>query len=200
MKTKAYQTPELAGVFSSFQINVPQLYADVDRAQAKRLGVALTDVFDTMQINLGSLYVNDFNRFGRTYRVVVQADAPFRSHADDIAGLKTRNNKGDMVPLGALLRVENSFGPDRAMRYNALPAADLNGAAAPGFSSGQAQAAIERIVARRAAARDHARVDRSHLSGDTRRQYGGARVSRCACCWCSWCSRRSTKVSRCRWR
>jgi multidrug efflux pump len=146
IKMKAYQTPELAGVFSSFQINVPQLYANVDRAQAKRLGVALTNVFDAMQINLGSLYVNDFNRFGRTYRVVVQADAPFRSHADDIASLKTRNNRGDMVPLGALLRVENSFGPDRAMRYNAFPAADLNGAAAPGFSSGQAQAAIEKIA------------------------------------------------------
>ena len=146
IKMKAYQTPELAGVFSSFQINVPQLYAKVDRAQAKRLGVALTEVFDTMQINLGSLYVNDFDRFGRTYRVVVQADAPFRSHADDIASLKTRNNKGEMVPLGALMRVDNSFGPDHAMRYNAFPAADLNGAAAPGFSSGQAQTAIEKIA------------------------------------------------------
>src|SRR5262249_45402655 len=101
---------------------------------------------NTMQINLGSLYVNDFNRFGRTYRVVVQADAPFRSHADDIAGLKTRNSSGEMVPLGTLMKVENSYGPDRAMRYNAFPAADLNGAAAPGFSSGQAQAALEKIA------------------------------------------------------
>jgi multidrug efflux pump len=147
MQRKAWQTPELAGVFSSFQINVPQLYADVDRAKAKRMGVALTDVFDTMQINLGSLYVNDFNRFGRTYRVVVQADAPFRSRAEDIAKLKTRNSKGELVPLGSVLRVDASYGPDRAIRYNAFPAADLNGAAAPGFSSGQAQAAIERIAA-----------------------------------------------------
>ncbi len=147
METKAWQTKELAGVFSSFQINVPQLFADVDRAKAKRMGVALTDVFDTMQINLGSLYVNDFNRFGRTYRVVVQADAPYRSHAEDIAMFKTRNNKGELVPLGSLLRVDDSFGPDRAIRYNAFPAADLNGAAAPGFSSGQAQTAIERIAA-----------------------------------------------------
>jgi len=146
VQTKAYQTPELAGVFSSFQINVPQLFADVDRAKAKRMGVALTDVFDTMQINLGSLYVNDFNRFGRTYRVVVQADAPYRSRAEDIALLKTRNAKGDLVPLGSVLKVDASFGPDRAIRYNAFPSADLNGAAAPGFSSGQAQAAIERIV------------------------------------------------------
>jgi len=146
VQMKAFQTPELAGVFSSFQINVPQLFADVDRAKAKRMGVALTDVFDTMQINLGSLYVNDFNRFGRTYRVVVQADAPYRSRAEDIALLKTRNAKGDLVPLGSVLKVDASFGPDRAIRYNAFPSADLNGAAAPGFSSGQAQAAIERII------------------------------------------------------
>ena len=105
VQVKAYQTPELAGVFSSFQINVPQLFADVDRAKAKRMGVALTDVFDTMQINLGSLYVNDFNRFGRTYHVVVQADAPYRSRAEDIALLKTRNAKGDLVPLGSVVKV-----------------------------------------------------------------------------------------------
>jgi multidrug efflux pump len=146
MQMRTFQTPELTPSFSSFQINVPQLYADVDRAKAKQMGVALTDLFDTMQINLGSLYVNDFNRFGRTYRVVVQADAPFRSRADDIAQLKTRNAKGELVPLGSLMRVEQSFGPDRAIRYNAFPSADLNGAAAPGFSSGQAQAAIERIA------------------------------------------------------
>ena len=147
MQMKAWQTPELAGVFSSFQINVPQLYADVDRAKAKRMGVPLTEVFETMQINLGSLYVNDFNRFGKTYRVVVQADAPYRSGAEDIAALKTRNVNGELVPLGSVLKVSNSFGPDRAMRYNTYPSADLNGAAAPGFSSGQAQAAIERIAA-----------------------------------------------------
>jgi multidrug efflux pump len=143
---KAWQSPELAGVFSSYQINVPQLYADVDRVKAKRMGVDLDAIFETLQINLGSLYVNDFNRFGKTYRVVVQADAPFRSRAEDIAELKTRNRAGEMVPLGALVEVEQSFGPDRAMRYNAFPAADLNGAAAPGLSSGQAQDAIERIV------------------------------------------------------
>jgi multidrug efflux pump len=146
MQMKTFQTPELAPAFSSFQINVPQLFADVDREKAKRMGVPLTDVFETMQINLGSLYVNDFNRFGKTYRVVVQADAPYRSRAEDIAQLKTRNAKGELVPLGSLLRVDASFGPDRAIRYNAFPSADLNGAAAPGFSSGQAQAAIERIA------------------------------------------------------
>ncbi len=143
---KAWQTPELAGVFSGYQINVPQLHADVDRVKAKQLGVAVTDVFDTMQIYLGSLYVNDFNRFGRTFQVKVQADAPFRSAAEDIGKLKTRNARGEMVPLSTLLHVNPSFGPDRVTRYNNYTAADINGGPAPGFSSGQAQAAAERIA------------------------------------------------------
>jgi len=143
---KAWQSPELAGIFSSYQINVPQIFADVDRAKAKRMGVNLNDVFATLQINLGSYYVNDFNRFGKTYRVIVQADAPFRASAEDIATLKTRNASGEMVPLGALVEVRPSFGLERAMRYNAFPAADINGGAGPGFSSGQAQAAMEKII------------------------------------------------------
>ena len=144
---KAYQTPELAGLFSSFQVNVPQLYADVDRTRARQLGVPVTEVFDTMQIYLGSLYVNDFNRFGRTYSVRVQADAPFRAHAEDVGLLKVRTNSGEMVPLSALLKVKPSSGPERAMRYNGFLAADINGRAAPGYSSGQAQDAVERIAA-----------------------------------------------------
>jgi multidrug efflux pump len=144
---KAYQTPELAGLFSSFQVNVPQLYADVDRTRARQLGVPVTEVFDTMQIYLGSLYVNDFNRFGRTYSVRVQADAPFRAHAEDVGLLKVRSNSGEMVPLSALMKVKPSAGPERAMRYNGFLAADINGRAAPGYSSGQAQDAVERIAA-----------------------------------------------------
>jgi multidrug efflux pump len=143
---KAYQTPELAGLFTSYQINVPQLHADVDRVKARQLGVAVSDVFDTMQAYLGSLYVNDFNRFGRTYQVKLQADAPFRAHAEDIGRLKTRNDRGEMVPLSSLLTVAPSFGPDRVMRYNGYTAADINGGPAPGVSSGQAQAAAERIA------------------------------------------------------
>ena len=143
---QAWQKPELAGVFSSYQINVPQLYADVDRAKAKQMGVSLNDLFATLQVNLGSYYVNDFNRFGKTYRVVVQADAPHRATAEDIAVLKTRNQTGELVPLGALVDVQQSFGADRAMRYNAFPSADINGATAPGFSSGQAQATLEKLV------------------------------------------------------
>ena len=143
---KAYQTPELAGIFSSFQINVPQLYADVDRAKAEQLGVAVTDVFETLQIYLGSLYVNDFNAFGRTYSVRVQADAKFRAEAEDIGELKVRSRSGEMIPLSALLKVEETTGPERTTRYNGFLAADINGGPAPGFSSGQAQAAIEKIV------------------------------------------------------
>ena len=144
---KASKAPELAGLFSSFQVNVPQLYADIDRTKARQLGVAVTDVFETMQIYLGSLYVNDFNRFGRTYTVRVQADAQFRARADDVGHLKVRANSGEMVPLAALLKVQSSAGPDRAMRYNGFLSSDINGGAAPGFSSGEAQAAVERIAA-----------------------------------------------------
>jgi multidrug efflux pump len=143
---KAWQTPGLAGVFSGYQINVPQLYANVDRVKAKRMGVSVTDIFDTMQVYLGSLYVNDFNRFGRTYQVKVQADAPFRMRAEDIGQLKVRNDKGEMIPLGSLLKVEPSYGPDRVQRYNAYLSADINGGPAPGFSSDQAQATIEKLA------------------------------------------------------
>ena len=144
---KAYQAPELAGLFSSFQVNVPQLYADIDRTKARQLGVPITDVFDTMQIYLGSLYANDFNKFGRTYSVRVQADAPYRARAEDIGQLKVRSTTGEMVPLSALMKVTPSFGPERAMRYNGFLSADINGGAAPGYSSGQAQDAVARIAA-----------------------------------------------------
>jgi len=144
---RAMEAPEIAGLFSGFQINVPQLFADIDRTKARQLGVAVTDIFETLQIYLGSLYVNDFNRFGRTYSVRVQADAPFRARADDIGRLEVRSASGEMVPLSALLDVESVAGPERAMRYNGFLAADVNGGPAPGYSSGQAQAAAERIAA-----------------------------------------------------
>jgi len=144
--TKSQTTPELAGLFSSFQINTPQLYADIDRTKARQLSVPVTSVFDTMQIYLGSLYVNDFNKFGRTYSVRVQADAKFRARAEDVGQLKVRSNTGEMVPLSVLLRVQSSAGPERAMRYNGFLTADVNGGAAPGYSTGQAQAAVDRIA------------------------------------------------------
>jgi multidrug efflux pump len=132
--------------FSTYDINVPQLYAQVDRTRAKQMGVALGDIYDTLQINLGSLYVNDFTQFGKTYQVIVQADAPFRSDAESITQLKTRNGKGEMVPLSALMNVEPTFGPTRVTRYNGYPSADINGAPNPGFSSAQAEGEIEKLL------------------------------------------------------
>jgi multidrug efflux pump len=144
---RAAKAPELAGLFSSYQVNVPQIYADIDRTRARQLGVAVTDVLETMQIYLGSLYVNDFNKFGRTYTVRVQADAQYRAHADDIGQLKVRSRTGEMIPLAAVLKVQPSAGPERAMRYNGFLAADINGGPASGYSSGEARAAVERVAA-----------------------------------------------------
>lgn len=143
---KSYQTPGLAGVFSTFTVNVPQLDADIDRVKAKQQGVPLQNLFETMQVYLGSLYVNDFNRFGRTYQVIAQADASFRDRPEDITRLKTRNAQGQMVPLGTLVKVREAHGPDRAMRYNGYPAAEINGGPGPGFSSGQAEALIAQLA------------------------------------------------------
>ena len=146
VQAKAAQTPELARVFSSYKIGMPQLYAELDRTKAAQLGVDVQDVFSAMQIYLGSLYVNDFNKFGRTYQVIAQADRQFRSKPDDILKLQTRNFEGRMVPLGAIVQVSETTGPDSAMRYNAFRSADLNGGPAPGYSTGQAQAAMTRIL------------------------------------------------------
>jgi len=142
----SHQTPGLAGTFSTFTVNVPQLDADIDRVKAKTQGVPLQNLFETMQIYLGSLYVNDFNRFGRTYQVIAQADAPFRDKPEAITRLKTRNAQGQMVPLGTLVKVNEAYGPDRAMRYNGYPAAEINGGPAPGYSSGQAEALMTGLV------------------------------------------------------
>ena len=144
-----YQNPALAGLLSSFQVNVPQIDTHVDRERAKTYGVAVTDVFETLQAYLGSVYVNDFNRFGRTYQVNVQAEQGFRLQPQQIGRLKTRSASGDMVPLGSLLSVSQGYGPDQVMHYNGFPAAEINGAPAPGHSSGQAQEAIAGILQER---------------------------------------------------
>jgi multidrug efflux pump len=144
---KAMAAPELAGLFTSFRVNVPQLYADIDRTAARQLSVAVPDIFETLQAYLGSVYVNDFNKFGRTYSVRVQADAKYRAHAEDIGRLQVRSTTGQMVPLGAVLKMKTAAGPERAQRYNGFLAADISGGPAPGYSSGQAQEAIERIAA-----------------------------------------------------
>lgn len=146
VKQKAYQDPALSRVYSNYSINVPQLYANLDRTKAVQLGIPVEEVFRTMQIYLGSLYVNDFNQFSRTYQVIAQADKEFRSTPQDILRLQTRNIEGQMVPLGSVINVEEAFGPEIAMHYNAYRSADLNGSAAPGYSSVQAQQAIVKIL------------------------------------------------------
>jgi multidrug efflux pump len=142
------QEPALAGLFSSFQVSVPQIDVRVDRERVKTYGMPLTDVFDTLQVYLGSLYANDFNRFGRTYQVNVQADQSFRMQPEQIGRLKTRNDRGEMVPLGSVLQVSRSYGPDQVMHYNGYPAAELTGGPSPGHSSGQAQSAMASLLTR----------------------------------------------------
>jgi multidrug efflux pump len=141
------QTPGIGYPVSSYQANVPQLEAVVDRSRAKAQGVALTDLFETLQVYLGSAYVNDFSRFGRTWQVIAQADARFRDGADDIADLRTRNAAGEMVPIGPMLSLGHSYGPDPVIRYNGYPAADLMGEADPRrLSSAQALAAVAALA------------------------------------------------------
>jgi len=141
------QTPGMFPPFSTYQPNVPQLDLAIDRTKAKAQGIALTDLFETLQTYLGSTYVNDFSRFGRTYQVIAQADAPFRDHAEQIGELRTRNGAGQLVPIGSIVQVNHTYGPDPVVRYNGFPAADLVGQANPALmSSEQAIAAIERAA------------------------------------------------------
>ncbi|WP_132998715.1 efflux RND transporter permease subunit [Luteimonas arsenica] len=127
MQGALMQTPGMGFANTTYQANVPQLDAEVDRVKAKAQGVPLTELFDTLQTYLGSAYVNDFNRFGRTWQVIAQADAPFRDGVEDIANLRTRNDRGEMVPIGSMVSVRQTFGPDPVLRYNGYPAADLAG-------------------------------------------------------------------------
>jgi multidrug efflux pump len=143
----AAASPGLANLFTSLTINVPQLKADIDVEKAASLGLSKTDVANALQVNLGSLYVNDFNRFGRTYQVIAQADEKFRKESSDISALKVRNRSGQIVPIGSVVKVSESFGPDRAEHYNSYLTAPINGAPAKGFSSGQAEAAMVRVLA-----------------------------------------------------
>ncbi len=143
----ANQTHGLVQVFTLFNTSTPQIYADIDRTKAEMLGVPITRFFDTLSIYMGSVFVNDFNILGRTYRVTAQADNPFRLSVRDVENLRTRSVTGDMVPLGAVARFQEITGPYRVPRYNLFPAAEVQGATIPGFSTGQAIAAMERIMA-----------------------------------------------------
>jgi multidrug efflux pump len=145
---EARKHPALTGLYSSFRVQVPQFDLQVDREQAMLLGIPIESLFDTLQVYLGSVYVNDVNLFGSTYQVIAQAEAEKRLDPEHILNLKVRNRQGQMIPLSAVMTVTATTGPDRVMRYNGYPTAELNGSPAPDFSSDQAQEAIEDVLAR----------------------------------------------------
>jgi HAE1 family hydrophobic/amphiphilic exporter-1 len=142
------QTEGLTSVFTLFNTGTPRVFADIDRDKAQLLGVNPADVFSTLQVYLGSSYVNDINLFGRTYRVTAQADAPFRNDPTDITNLKVRSSSGQMVPLGSVATLKDTSGPYRVVRHNLFPAAELQGDRLPGFSSGQSLGAMEGLAAK----------------------------------------------------
>jgi HAE1 family hydrophobic/amphiphilic exporter-1 len=143
---QARQSPGLVGIYTTFSSKTPQIYLEIDRTKARMLNVPLSTVFDALQINLGSIYVNDFNVFGRVYQVTAQADVPFRLERPDILNLKVRSSTGALVPLGTLLTIRDITGPDLVQRYNLYPAIPVNGNALPGVSSGQALSSMEAIA------------------------------------------------------
>src|SRR5438128_38834 len=142
----ANKDPDFAGVFTLFNAGSPSVYADIDRVKAEKVGLTPTDVFSTLQVYLGSQYVNDFNYLGRTYKVVTQADGQFRRTRQDIAGLKARNTSGEMVPIGTVAQLKDDTIPYRVPRYNLFPAAEVQGVAAPGVASGTALHRMEELA------------------------------------------------------
>ena len=143
---RANQTPGLVQVFSQFETATPQLYLDIDRTKAQMLGINVPDIFNSLQVYLGQSYVNDFNLFGRTFRVQAEADSPYRLRPKDVLSLRVRNSSGVTVPLGSFTTIRDIAGPYRVPRYNIYPAAELDGASAPGFSQGQAIDAMQGIA------------------------------------------------------
>ena len=177
------QTPGMHFPISTYQANVPQLDVQVDRDKAKAQGVSLTDLFGTLQTYLGSSYVNDFNQFGRTWRVMAQADGPFRESVEDIANLRTRNNQGEMVPIGSMVNISTTYGPDPVIRYNGYPAADLIGDADPRvLSSSQAMTQLDEMS--KQILPNGMNIEWTDLSFQQ----------------ATWCWRRCMKAGRCRWR
>jgi hydrophobe/amphiphile efflux-1 (HAE1) family protein len=147
MMSKANQTPGLHQVFTLFENSTPQLYLDIDRTKAQLLGISVPDVFAALQVYIGSVYVNDFNLFGKTFRVTAQADAPYRMDPKDILNIRVRNSFGNTVPLGSFTTVANIAGPYRIARHNLYPAAELDGAPAPGYAQGQAIDIMQKLAA-----------------------------------------------------
>jgi HAE1 family hydrophobic/amphiphilic exporter-1 len=142
----ANKAPELSRVFSSFRAGVPQIYLDIDRRKVKKLGIDLSDVFTALQANLGAFYINDFNRFGKVYKVIVQAEQQFRRDISDLSSIYLRSADGEMIPMATLVKVTSILGPEIINHYNLYKSATINGQAAPGYSSGQAMAAMERVA------------------------------------------------------
>jgi multidrug efflux pump len=149
LQTAAVKTPGMGIPFVGYQSNVPQLDIQVDRVKAKAQSVALTNLFETLQVYLGSSYVNDFNLYGRTWRVYAQADGDFRKRLEDIANLKTRNDRGEMVPIGSMVKISQTYGPDPVLRYNGYPSADFIGEANPAMLSSEQAMGTMADLARR---------------------------------------------------
>ena len=162
---EANRTPGITNVFTTFAAATPQVFVDVDRDKAQMLKVPVTNIFEAMRVFMGSAYVNDFNMFGRTYRVTAQADGEYRLDQESVSKIRVRNADGDMVPLGSLVTFQEIAGPERVPRYNLFPSAEVQGSALAGISSGQALQIMRALAAGEAAPRRHLRVDRSLLSG-----------------------------------
>ena len=146
LMAKAQQNPNLAGVFTTYSANSPQVYLEIDREKARMLNVPISSIFEALQTNLGTAYVNDFNAFGRVYQVRAQADQRFRMEVEDINRLRVRSSTGALVPLGTLAEVREVTGPELVQRYNMYTSVPLQGNAAPGVSSGEALAAMEQLA------------------------------------------------------
>ena len=193
---RADQDPNLARVFTTFGANSPQMYLEIDRTKARMLNVPLSNVFDTLQINLGSAYVNDFNFLGRVNQVRAQADQDFRMDREDILRLKTRSAAGALVPLGSLVNIRDVAGPDLVQRYNLFPSVPVQGDTRPGVSSGQALDAMERLA--QSLRKVSATSGRNSPISSERPAARPPTSSALRCCSCSWCSRRNTRAGPCR--
>ena len=192
--------PASQGLFNSSRANTPWLYLDIDRTKCVALGVPVSELFNTLQVYLGSYYVNNFNEFGRSWQVNIQADQRFRGDASDIRQLQVRNNQGQMIRLATLMDVRNTSGPVMVMRYNMYSSTAITGNPAPGTSSGEAIALMQEIAEQGAAAVDGVRLDRAGVHAAPGGQHGHRRLRRWRWSSSSWCWRRSTRAGSCRWR
>ena len=193
----ARKSPGLTSVFSPFTANTPQVFVDIDRVKAQKLGVPIASINDTIQTYFGSTYVNDFNLFGRTYHVTAQADLPFRKETSDLSRLRTRNAAGDMVMLGSVVDFRDVSGPDRVARYNLYPASELQGEPTPGTSSATAINTMKKLADETLPSGFTLRMDRPVLPAGHRRQCRPARLPDLRAVRLSWCWRRNMAAGAC---